>query len=47
MRPNIDLPRPYQRALKTLEIRFPTKWRRKLLPVPVFGHTRVLHPRLG
>ena len=26
---------------------FPTKWRRKLLPVAVFGHIRVLHPRLG
>ena len=32
---------------KNREICFPTKWRRKLLPVPVFGHIRVLHPRLG
>ena len=51
MGPNIDLPRPWQRALKIprkpQKFVFPTKWRRKLLPVPVFRHIRVLHPRLG
>jgi len=49
--PNIDPLGPYQRALKIerklQKFVFPPKWRRKLLPVPVFGHILVLHRRLG
>ena len=49
--PKYRPPRPLatgtKKPQKNLEIRFPTKWRWKLLPVPVFGHIHVLHPRLG
>ena len=50
-RPKYRSPRPIatgtKRPEKNPKNRFPTKWRRKLLLVPVFGHILVLHPRLG